>query len=88
MNEEIIKSELKCPQCNSSNTWFDKTYNLYSCDDCANIWALDADNSDYDDDDDFDDPSNFDYDGDTGQAFIDGRWVVISPLQWERWNQI
>ncbi len=27
---------------------------------------------------------NWEYDGDTGRALIDGRWVVISPRQWER----
>lgn len=27
------------------------------------------------------------YDGDTGTAFINGKWRVVSQTQWERWQR-
>ena len=27
------------------------------------------------------------YDGDTGTAFIDGKWRVVDSMQWERWQR-
>ena len=27
------------------------------------------------------------YDGDTGTAFINGKWRVVSSTQWERWQR-
>lgn len=31
--------------------------------------------------------SEYIYDGDTGTAFIDGEWRVVSQTQWERWQR-
>jgi len=37
-----------CPECDSTNTTLDPNFGHRTCEDCGNIWALDADDPDYD----------------------------------------
>ena len=37
-------------------------------------------------DDELDYPE-YEYDGDTGCAFINGEWRIVSQTQWERWQR-
>lgn len=37
----------QCPNCQSTNTAFDKDFGYHECNDCHNHWALDKDDPDY-----------------------------------------
>ena len=30
---------------------------------------------------------SYEYDADTGKVFKDGRWILVTPSQWERYQQ-
>ncbi|MHC5614084.1 MAG: hypothetical protein ACYTXA_24595 [Nostoc sp.] len=72
-------NQTNCPRCDSTRLQYQENYGYWDCEDCGHTWGFDEDDPDYDEE-------IVDYDGDTGQAFINGHWVVVSPRAWARWN--
>lgn len=65
-------TQTTCHRCDSTRLQYQENYGYWECDDCGHTWALDADDPDYEDD--------------TGLAFINGSWVVVSPQSWNEEN--
>lgn len=65
-------TQTNCPRCDFTRLSYQENYGYWECDRSRHTWVFDED-----------DP---DCDGDTGQAFADGCWVVVSPRAWARWN--
>ncbi|MBD2360030.1 hypothetical protein H6G36_02250 [Anabaena minutissima FACHB-250] len=82
MSNKIVELDFCCPECNCSQWQKDEDARIYFCVRCNHVVAFDEDDPDYDECDD-----DFDYDGDTGRAFINGQWQVISPRTWEGWHR-
>lgn len=41
-------TQTNCPRCNSTQLEYEETYGTWECLDCNKLWALDADDPDYD----------------------------------------
>jgi hypothetical protein len=41
-------TQTNCPRCDSTRLQHQGTYGYWECDDCGHVWALDADDPDYD----------------------------------------
>ncbi|MEH2287180.1 hypothetical protein [Nostoc sp.] len=82
MSDELVELDFCCPECNCSEWRHDKDNGVYSCARCDYVMAFDEDDPDFEEDEEED----YEYDGDTGRAFIDGRWVVVSRRTWARWK--
>jgi ribosomal protein L37AE/L43A len=46
--EVIIEGE-ECPDCSSIETYFDRTFGFWKCQNCSTIWGHDKDDPDHED---------------------------------------